>query len=90
MSLDWTQQVLVVVLALLTSIGVAGIPAASLVAIVIILQAVGLPLEAIAIVMATDRILDMMRTTVNVFGDTTAAVVIASSEGEKIYPRVAA
>ena len=89
-SLDWTQQVLVVVLALLTSIGVAGIPAASLVAIVIILQAVGLPLEAIAIVMATDRILDMMRTTVNVFGDTTAAVVIAASEGEKIYPRVAA
>ena len=89
-SLDWTQQVLVVVLALLTSIGVAGIPAASLVAIVIILQALGLPLEAIAIVMATDRILDMMRTAVNVFGDTTAAVVIASSEGEKIYPRVAA
>jgi Na+/H+-dicarboxylate symporter len=79
-----------VVLALLTSIGVAGIPAASLVAIVIILQALGLPLEAIAIVMATDRILDMMRTTVNVFGDTTAAVVIAASEGEKIYPRDAA
>ncbi len=89
-SLDWTQQLLVVVLALLTSIGVAGIPAASLVAIVIILQALGLPLEAIAIVMATDRILDMMRTTVNVFGDTTAAVVIAASEGEKIYPRDAA
>ncbi len=89
-SLDWTQQLLVVVLALLTSIGVAGIPAASLVAIVIILQALGLPLEAIAIVMATDRILDMMRTTVNVFGDTTAAVVIAASEGEKIYPREAA
>ena len=74
------------VLALLTSIGVAGIPAASLVAIVIILQALGLPLEAIAIVMATDRILDMMRTTVNVFGDTTAAVVIAASEGEKSIP----
>ena len=89
-SLDWTQQLLVVVLALLTSIGVAGIPAASLVAIVIILQALRLPLEAIAIVMATDRILDMMRTTVNVFGDTTAAVVIAASEGEKIYPREAA
>ena len=89
-SLDWTQQLLVVVLALLTSIGVAGIPAASLVAIVIILQALGLPLEAIAIVMATDRILDMMRTTVNVFGDTTAAVVIAASEGEKLYPRDAA
>jgi Na+/H+-dicarboxylate symporter len=89
-SLDWTQQILVVVLALLTSIGVAGIPAASLVAIVIILQALGLPLEAIAIVMATDRILDMLRTTVNVFGDSAAAAVIAASEGEQIYPRNAA
>ena len=89
-SLDWTQQILVVVLALLTSIGVAGIPAASLVAIVIILQALGLPLEAVAIVMATDRILDMLRTTVNVFGDSTAAAVLAASEGEQIYPRNAA
>jgi len=87
-SLDWSQQILVVVLALLTSIGVAGIPAASLVAIVIILQALGLPLEAIAIVMATDRILDMMRTAVNVFSDTCGAAVIAASEGEKLYPRV--
>jgi Na+/H+-dicarboxylate symporter len=86
-SLDWTQQILVVVLALLTSIGVAGIPAASLVAIVIILQALGLPLEAIAIVMATDRVLDMMRTAVNVFSDTCGAAVIASSEGEMLYPR---
>jgi proton glutamate symport protein len=84
-SLDFSQQVLVVVLALLTSVGVAGIPAASLVAIVIILQAVGLPLEAIAIVMATDRILDMMRTAVNVFGDSCGAAVIARSEGEAVY-----
>lgn len=84
-SLDFSQQVLVVVLALLTSVGVAGIPAASLVAIVIILQAVGLPLEAIAIIMATDRILDMMRTAVNVFGDSCAAAVIARSEGEPVY-----
>ncbi len=84
-SLDWSQQLLVVVLALLTSVGVAGIPAASLVAIVIILQALGLPLEAIAIVMATDRILDMMRTAVNVFSDSCAAAVIARSEGEPVY-----
>jgi Na+/H+-dicarboxylate symporter len=84
-SLDLSQQVLVVVLALLTSVGVAGIPAASLVAIVIILQAVGLPLEAIAIVMATDRVLDMMRTAVNIFGDSCGAAIIARSEGEKVY-----
>lgn len=83
--LDLSQQVLVIVLALLTSVGVAGIPAASLVAIVIILQAVGLPLEAVAIVMATDRILDMMRTAVNVFGDSCGAAIIARSEGERVY-----
>lgn len=86
-TLDFHHQVLVVFLALLTSVGVAGIPAASLVAIVIILQAVGLPLEAIAIIMATDRILDMMRTAVNVFGDTCGAAIIASSEGVPVYRR---
>ena len=51
----------------------------------IILQAVGLPLEAVASVMATDRILDMMRTAVNVFGDSCGAAIIASSEGIPIY-----
>ncbi len=78
------QQVLVVLLALLTSIGVAGIPAASLVAIVIILGAVGLPAEAIGIVLAVDRLLDMCRTAVNVFGDTCGAVVIAKTEERHI------
>lgn len=86
-TLGLSQQILVVALALLTSVGVAGIPAASLVAIVIILQAVGLPIEAIAIVMATDRILDMMRTAVNVFGDSCGAAIIASSEGVPVYRR---
>jgi Na+/H+-dicarboxylate symporter len=75
-------QFLVVLLALLTSIGVAGIPAASLVAIAIILGAVGLPLEGIGLILAVDRILDMMRTAVNVFSDSCGAVVIARSEGE--------
>lgn len=75
-------QFTVVLLALLTSIGVAGIPAASLVAIVIILNAVGLPAEGIGLILAVDRILDMMRTSVNIFGDSVAAVVIAKSEGE--------
>jgi Na+/H+-dicarboxylate symporter len=75
-------QFMVVLLALLTSIGVAGIPAASLVAITIILGAVGLPLEGIGLILAVDRILDMMRTAVNVFSDSCGAVVIARSEGE--------
>jgi proton glutamate symport protein len=85
-SLDFGQQLLVVFLALTTSIGVAGIPAASLVAISVILPAVGLPVEAIGVVWVTDRILDMCRTSVNVFSDTVGAVVIARSEGEHPYP----
>jgi len=76
------QQFSVVVLALLTSVGVAGIPAASLVAIVVIMQAVGLPTELIGIVMVTDRVLDMCRTAVNVFSDTCGAAIIARTEGE--------
>jgi len=80
--LSFGSQAMVVVLALLTSIGVAGIPAASLVAIVIILGAVGLPKEAIGIVMAVDRVLDMCRTTVNIYGDSCCAAVIARTEGE--------
>lgn len=79
------DQLLVVFLALTTSIGVAGIPAASLVAIAVILPAVGLPVEAIGVVWLTDRILDMCRTSVNVFSDTVGAVVIASTEGEVPY-----
>lgn len=84
--LDIAQQLLVVLLALTTSIGVAGIPAASLVAIAVILPVVGLPVEAIGVIWATDRLLDMCRTAVNVFSDTVAAVVIGRSEGEKPYP----
>ncbi|MEO6697427.1 MAG: dicarboxylate/amino acid:cation symporter, partial [Gammaproteobacteria bacterium] len=80
--LNFATQMLVVLLALLTSIGVAGIPAASLVAIVVILGAVGLPAEGIGLILAVDRLLDMCRTTVNVFGDMCGAVIIARSEGE--------
>lgn len=83
--LSFAQQFLIVVIALLTSIGVAGIPAASLVAISIILAAVGVPLEGIGLLMVTDRILDMLRTAVNVFSDSCCAVVIASSEGETLF-----
>ena len=80
--LSLTQQFSIVVLALLTSIGVAGIPAASLVAITLILTSVGLPAEAIGLILAVDRVLDMCRTSVNVFSDACGAVVIARSEGE--------
>jgi Na+/H+-dicarboxylate symporter len=79
------QQFSVAVLALMTSVGVAGIPAASLVAIVLILDAIGLPPESVALVWVTDRILDMCRTAVNVFSDTCGAAVIARTEGERLY-----
>lgn len=80
--LSFAAQFTVVLLALLTSIGVAGIPAASLVAIVIILNAVGLPPEGIGMILAVDRLLDMCRTAVNIFSDSCGAVIIARSEGE--------
>jgi Na+/H+-dicarboxylate symporter len=81
--LGFAEQFTIVLVALLTSIGVAGIPAASLVAISIILAAIGLPAEAIGLILAVDRILDMCRTTVNVFSDSCGAVIIARTEGEK-------
>ena len=82
-SLDVTTQFTIVLVALLTSIGVAGIPSASLVAITIILAAIGLPLEAIGLILVVDRVLDMCRTSVNVFSDSCAAVTIARLEGEE-------
>jgi Na+/H+-dicarboxylate symporter len=76
------QQGLVVVTALLASIGAAGIPMAGLVMISVILTAVGLPLEGVGLILAVDRVLDMCRTTVNVWSDTCGAALIARSEDE--------
>jgi proton glutamate symport protein len=81
--LGFATQFTIVLVALLTSIGVAGIPAASLVAITIILTTIGLPIEAVGLILAVDRILDMFRTSVNVFSDSCGAVIIARSEGER-------
>ena len=81
--LSFGTQFTVVVLALITSIGVAGIPAASLVGIAVILAAVGLPTEAIGVLLVLDRLLDMARTAVNVFSDAACAVIVARLEGEQ-------
>lgn len=83
LDLSFAQQFTIVLVALLTSIGVAGIPSASLVAITIILAAIGLPMEAVGLIIAVDRVLDMCRTSVNIFSDSCAAVVIGKSQGEK-------
>ena len=82
--LSFATQFTIVLLALLTSIGVAGVPAASLVAITLIMSVVGLPAEGIALILAVDRILDMCRTSVNVYSDSTAVGIIARSEGEAL------
>jgi Na+/H+-dicarboxylate symporter len=72
----------IILTATLASIGTAGVPGAGLIMLTIVLQAVGLPLEGIALVAGIDRVLDMARTSLNVTGDGSAAVVIAASEGE--------
>ena len=82
--LGFVQQLIVVVTALLASIGAAGIPMAGLVMMSVVLTAVGLPLEGVGLILAVDRILDMCRTVVNVFSDTCGTVVIAKSEGETL------
>jgi Na+/H+-dicarboxylate symporter len=81
--LHFGQQVLVVVTSLLASIGAAGIPMAGLVMISVILTAVGLPLEGLGLILAVDRILDMCRTTVNVWSDACGAAVVAKRAGEE-------
>ncbi len=78
------NQFIIVVTALLASIGAAAIPMAGLVMITVILTAVGLPLEGVGLILAVDRILDMFRTSINVWSDTCGAVTIAKSEGEKL------
>ena len=80
--LSFLQQMIVVITALLASIGAAGIPMAGLVMISVVLSAVGLPLEGVGLILAVDRILDMCRTTVNVWSDSCGAAIIAKSEGE--------
>lgn len=82
--LSFSQQMIVVFTALLAAIGSAGIPMAGLVMMAIVMNAVGLPLEGIGLILAVDRILDMFRTVVNVYGDTCGAVVVAKSEGEML------
>jgi len=83
LDLTFGVQFSIVVIALLTSIGVAGVPSASLVAIAIILGAVGLPVEAIGVLLVFDRLLDMARTSINVFGDASCAVIVARLDGEE-------
>ncbi len=82
--LSFGQQFIMVATALLASIGTAAVPMASLATMSIIFSAIGLPFEAIALILPVDRPLDMLRTATNVFSDSCGAVTIATSEGEKL------
>jgi Na+/H+-dicarboxylate symporter len=78
------NQIMIVLTATLASIGSAGVPGAGMVMLVIVLEAIGLPAAGLALIIAPDRILDMCRTIVNVTGDATVAMTVASTEGEDI------
>ena len=88
--LSISSQLIIVITALLASVGAAGIPSAGLVMIFIVTQAVGFQDTDVAVIIGTmlavDRPLDMMRTMVNIFSDSIGAVIIAKSEGEILYP----
>ena len=80
--LDLAQQLTIVLTATLASVGAAAVPGAGMVMLVIVLSAIGIDPEGIALIFAVDRILDMLRTVVNVTGDATVATVVASTEGQ--------
>jgi Na+/H+-dicarboxylate symporter len=81
-----SQLVVVVITATLASIGAAGVPGIGFITLAIVLEALGIPLEGLALVLGVERILDMTRTAVNVTGDSAAAVWVAKTEGELNIP----
>lgn len=83
------QQLIVVVMSIITAIGAAGVPGGSIPLLVMILVMVGIPAEAIALVLGVDRILDMSRTVPNVTGDMLVSVIVARSEGYDLVPAAA-
>ncbi|MBA7674781.1 Proton/sodium-glutamate symport protein [subsurface metagenome] len=86
MGLTVPQQLIIVLTAVLASIGTAGTPMAGIITLVIVLKSIGVPWEGIALIWGAERILDMCRSMVNVTGDASCAVVVASTEGELLVP----
>lgn len=80
LDLSFLQLLTVVITTILASIGTAGVPGAGMIMLAMVLTAVGLPLEGIAIIAGVDRVLDMFRTTVNIVGDASGAVTVAGTE----------
>ncbi len=82
MGLTIGQQLTIVLMATLASIGAAGVPGVGMITLTMVLKQIGVPLEGIALILGVDRILDMCRTIVNITGDATCATVVAYSEGQ--------
>jgi len=80
--LSITEQIIIIVTSLLASVGASSIPMSGIIMLSLILTSIGLPIEGIGLILVVDSILDMFKTTVNVFSNTCAAVIIAKSEGE--------
>lgn len=80
LELSFMQLLTVVLITILASIGTAGVPGAGMIMLAMVLTSVNMPLEGIALIAGIDRVLDMMRTSVNVVGDASAAVVVAGTE----------
>ena len=76
---------MVILTATMASIGTAGVPGVGLITLALVLQQVGLPVEGIALIIGVDRLLDMLRTAINVGGDATVAAIVAKSEGKLDY-----
>lgn len=83
LELSFIQLLTVVLITILASIGTAGVPGAGMIMLAMVLSSVNMPLEGIALIAGIDRILDMMRTSVNIIGDASAAVVVAGTEKEE-------
>jgi Na+/H+-dicarboxylate symporter len=82
--LSMAQQATVVFTAVLASIGTAGVPGAGLIMLTMVMQSVGLPVEGLALIAGIDRVLDMIRTTVNVMGDAVCAVIVQDGENKRV------
>jgi Na+/H+-dicarboxylate symporter len=80
--LDLQKQLMIILTATLASIGTAGVPGAGIVMLTMVLQQVGLPLEGVALILSVDRLLDMIRTVVNITGDAICTIIVAKQEGE--------
>ncbi|MCP4271968.1 MAG: dicarboxylate/amino acid:cation symporter, partial [Gammaproteobacteria bacterium] len=80
--LSFAQYLTIILTAVLASIGTAAVPGVGLITLTMVLQQVGLPIQGIALIIGVDRILDMVRTSVNVTGDATVSCIIAQGEGD--------